>query len=239
MAPASHSVRGGFRKGTVAHLSVWEKTVPQLLPWWQTLQFFFVCHWCLSSCYPGAEAQREWVWVSLCVGFLRGTAWDSRNFFHGLNPCWFLQPEVMGTYLPGTGALAGGGGGGWCWAGSSCSWDIPPKFLSTTCGWETSPLHVCAPPTSLDGCGFFNSVVVKLQFNSISDGSEWWLVCISVVILMRLYEEVSRVSLLYSVFYMAVDLSYIELLSIKWLLPHLFNRKYVLVGSVQQMSPVW
>ena len=25
---------------------------------------------------------------------------------------------------------------------------------------------------SLDGCGFFNSVVVRLPFNSISDGSE-------------------------------------------------------------------
>ena len=154
-------------------------------------------------------------------------------------PAGFCSQKLWGLTFLALEPWLGVGGGGWCWAGSSCSWDIPPKFLSTTCGWETSPLHVCAPPTSLDGCGFFNSVVVKLQFNSISDGSEWWLVCISVVILMRLYEEVSRVSLLYSVFYMAVDLSYIELLSIKWLLPHLFNRKYVLVGSVQQMSPVW
>ena len=35
-----------------------------------------------------------------------------------------------------------------------------------------SPFLVSAPSTSLDGCGFFNFVVVRLSFNSISDGSE-------------------------------------------------------------------
>ena len=39
------------------------------------------------------------------VGSLRGTAWDSRNFFHQLNLHWFLQPEVMETYHSGTGTL--------------------------------------------------------------------------------------------------------------------------------------
>ena len=47
----------------------------------------------------------EWVWVSLCVGSLRGVAWDSRNFFHQLYPRWFLQPKVMGSYLPDAGTL--------------------------------------------------------------------------------------------------------------------------------------
>ena len=32
---------------------------------------------------------------------LRVTAWDSRSFFHQLNPCLFLHPEVVRTYLPG------------------------------------------------------------------------------------------------------------------------------------------
>ena len=40
------------------------------------------------------------------------------------------------------------------------------------------------PPTSLDRCSFFNSVVVRLPFNSISDSSEWWLFYNLVVILM-------------------------------------------------------
>ena len=44
---------------------------------------------------------------SVCVGggSLRGTAWDCRSFFHLLNPCWFLHPEIIGAYLPGTGTL--------------------------------------------------------------------------------------------------------------------------------------
>ena len=54
---------------------------------------------------------------------------------------------------------------------------------------------MCAPSTSLDGCGFFNSIVVRLPFNSISDGSECWLFYILVVILIWLCEEVSRVYL--------------------------------------------
>ena len=55
------SVGGGLRKRTMAsaHLSVWEKAVPQFLPLCQTLQFLPVHHWCLSSCYPSAGAQRE------------------------------------------------------------------------------------------------------------------------------------------------------------------------------------
>ena len=33
-------------------------------------------------------------------------------------------------------------------------------------------LSTSAPPNGVDGSGFFNSVVVRLPFNSISDGSE-------------------------------------------------------------------
>ena len=90
---------------------------------------------------------------------------------------------------PGLGAL--------CGIGTPCSWDIPPEFLSTTCGYGTRPFHISTPPTSLDGCGFFNSVVVRLSFSSIYDGSEWWLLYISFVILMWLCKEVSCVYLCY------------------------------------------
>ena len=56
----------GLRKGTMAsaHICACEK----LPPWCQTLQFLSVYHWCLSSYYPDTGAQREWVWVSPCVG---------------------------------------------------------------------------------------------------------------------------------------------------------------------------
>ena len=133
-----------------------------------TLQFLPVCHWCLSSYYPGAGVQRELVWVSPCVGFLKGTAWDSRGFFHQLNPCWLLQPEFVGTYLPDTGTLDLGA---WCGARTPCSCDILPEF--TACGCGTSPFCVSALPTCLDGCGFFNSIVARLSFSLNYDGSEW------------------------------------------------------------------
>ena len=83
----------------------WEKAVPHLPPWFQTLQFLPICHRGFSSYYPGSGAKRECVWVSPYVGSLRGTPWNSRSFFHQLNPHWFLQPEVMGIYLPSTGTL--------------------------------------------------------------------------------------------------------------------------------------
>ena len=54
----------------------------------------------------------------------------------------------------------------------------PPEFLTTTCGWGASPFRICAPPTGLDGYGFFNSVVVRLPFNSISDSSQFWVMVI-------------------------------------------------------------
>ena len=41
------------------------------------------------------------------------------------------------------------------------------NFYPRGCG--ASPFIVCTPPTTLDGCGFFNSIVVRLPFNSISD----------------------------------------------------------------------
>ena len=90
-------------------------------------------------------------------------------FFHQLDPHWFLQPEIMGTYLPGTGIL---GYGAWCWVGTPRTRDIPPEFSLTTCECGTSLFHISTSPTVLDGCGFFNPVVVGRPFISISDSSE-------------------------------------------------------------------
>ena len=91
------SVGGQLRKGQCCLrencppvLSLMPDTsVPPCLP----LMPFKLLPWCWSS---------EGVSVSSCVGSLRGIALDSRSFFHRLNPCWFLQSEVMETYLPGT-----------------------------------------------------------------------------------------------------------------------------------------
>ena len=94
------------------------------------------------------------------------------------------------------------------------SWHWNPELGALVWGWDSlllrypsqifiyhiwmrdHPFHIFVPSTSLDGCGFFNSVVVRLPFNSISDGTEWWWFYILVVILMWLCKEVSHVCLL-------------------------------------------
>ena len=110
--------------------------------------------------------------------------------------CGFLKRNCLGfqKFLPLTQSLLGfaanSGGdlsswhwnpglGGLCGTGTAHLRDIPPKLLSTTRRCGTSPFCICTPPTSLDGCGFFNSVIVRLLFNSISDGSERWLLYFS------------------------------------------------------------
>ena len=126
-------------------------------------------------------------WVRVWV-LLRETAWGFSSFFHQLNPHWFLQPEVLGTYLPGPEP----------WPGVLVSgWDyLFPRYPSQTfichtwVRYHPPVFSVCAPPTSLDGCGL--TLVVRLPFNSISDSSEWWLFYTLVVVLM-LCEEASHV----------------------------------------------
>ena len=123
-----------------------------------------------------------------CVGSLRGTAWDSRSFFYQLNPHWFLQPEVVGLIFL---ALEP-----WAWGPAvELGHFIPESSIFIHhIGWGTNSFHICTPPTSLDGCGFFNSNGI-LPFNLISDCSEWWLVYILVLILTWLCKEASHVFL--------------------------------------------
>ena len=100
----------------------------------------------------------------------------------------------MGTYLPGTGTL---GWGAWCGAGTPHSREFfitPQNFYLPHMKWS-SPFHVCAPPTHLDGCGFFISIVVRLPCSSISDYPKLKLFYILVVIFMGLCKEVSHVCL--------------------------------------------
>ena len=143
------SVGGGFRKWTMASacLSVWEEAVPQVSSWCPTLQFLPVCHWCLSSCHPGAGVQMG---VSLSKSVCR---FFKRNYlglqkFLWLSPCWFLQPEVMGTYLPGTGIL---GWGTWCGRGTSSflsySFQI---FVHHTWVWDQPVLRLSLLPVCMD-----------------------------------------------------------------------------------------
>ena len=154
------------------------------LSWCKTLQFLPVYHWCLSSCYSSAGAQREWFWVSESIcGFFKRNCLGLQQFLLPIQSLLVFVARSCGTL--GCGA----------WYGSGTPPDIPPEFLSDTCGCGTCLCHICAPPTSLGGCGFFSLIVVILPFNLISDGSEWWLFYILVVNLMWLCEGASHVCL--------------------------------------------
>ena len=62
---------------------------PRLLLWCQLLQFLPPLMPLVPfKLLPHAGAEREWVQVNLCMGPLRGIAWDSRSF------C-FRQPQSL------------------------------------------------------------------------------------------------------------------------------------------------
>ena len=127
--------------------------------------FLLVCYWFPSSCFPGTRAQREWIWVSpkSIVGPFRGNTWESLSFFCCPSSHWFLESEVMGTYLPGTGTPDWVV---WCGTGIPCSRGVPPDFYPphVDVGPPVPCLHVSVPLTCLDECDFFNSLVVGLPY---------------------------------------------------------------------------
>ena len=108
-----------------------------------------VCHLCPSSCCLVLKP-RGWVCISpeTFVGPSGGVSRESCLFFCRPNPHWFLQPEVMGTYLPGTGTV---GWVVWCGAGIPCSPGIPPDFYPPHVNVGPSippPLHPLCPSCS-------------------------------------------------------------------------------------------
>ena len=145
---------------------------------------FKLLHWCWT------QRERVWAGETMC-GLFKGTAWGSSIFFHWHDPYWFCSQKLWElTFLalkPKLGGLV------WC-CESSLTLYPSQIFIHHMWVWDQSVL-VCAPPTSLDGCGFFNYVVVILPFNSISDGTEWRLFYILVVISEWLGEEASHVCL--------------------------------------------
>ena len=103
------------------------------------------------------------------------------NFFHCLNPHWFLQPEVTGTYLPGTGTL---GWVVWSGAGVPRSWGMPPIFypphidvgLPITVSASLCAIPCLSPhlstslpllPFKMNVASFFKSLVVRFPHSSI------------------------------------------------------------------------
>ena len=122
-------------------------------PCFQSLNPLSICDWHRSSCCPGCGSQGGW--VCTCTS----------SVFRCPNPHWIysqklwrliflaLVPCVEGTDV-GLGVLTP---------------EIStPIFICHT--WQNRLVLFCVsiPPTSLDGCGFFNSIIVRLPFNSSS-----------------------------------------------------------------------
>ena len=113
-----------------------------------------------------------WYWSLEGVSLCKSMCGDRPSKRRGLRvpqfllppqPPWFLQPEVMDTYLPGTGTL---GWVVWCGSGITCSRDISLFYIQYMWAWDhqfvSSCLHPSIPLTQLDDCDFFNSCVVRL-----------------------------------------------------------------------------
>ena len=165
---------------------VWSgmKLSPRHSPWCQTFQFLLICHWCPSSCCPGAGDLREWVCVrpKTIVGPLKGGTWESCSFFCHPPPLVFITRSY--------GDLSS-----WHWNPGLCGlmwgWDspllrYPSGFLSTRhgCGTAHSPpprLHASAPTTCLEKYDC-NSLLLDFHPARFSDNSGWWLFCNVIVI---------------------------------------------------------
>ena len=121
-------------------------------PWCQTLQAL-VYHWCPSSCHSGAAESVGGFPRRNCLGLQRPPPpTQSPLVFTAIHcgdlPSWHWNPELGSL---GLGLLAP---------------EISlPNCYPCWCG--ASLFHVWAPPISLDGCGFFSSLVVKtsIQLN--------------------------------------------------------------------------
>ena len=124
---------------------------------------------------------------------------DSESFFCYLNPHRFFQSEVLRLYFP---ALEP-------WVAQSVSfpscsswficqhrmWDHPVLQL-LPCHTSSLPqLLISSPPTGLNECFFFNSLVVRLPYSSIS--WQFWLFFVFkfVVVLLLVIREAKYIYL--------------------------------------------
>ena len=96
--------------------------------------------------------------------FFKKKCFGLQNFLPPTQCPVVLQPEVWGTYVPGTGNLGWGPAVGLGLLTPAISL---PKFYPSYMG--VGPAHSMSPtpPTSLDGCDSFNSIVVRIPFNLI------------------------------------------------------------------------
>ena len=101
---------------------------------------------------------------------------EAGSFSHHLNPHRFFQSEVLRFYFPSLEPWVA-----WSVLLPSCSswficmqmWDHPVYQPPPCCASSPPQLPVFVPPTSLNECFFFNSLVVRFPYSSIL--CQFWL----------------------------------------------------------------
>ena len=100
-------------------------------------------HWCLSSCYPGAGAQRKWVWVTESVcGLLKRDCLRLQKFLPLTQSLLVFASRSSGDlsswhWNPGMGGLV------WGWDSSLPRYQ-PGIFIQHMWMWGQPILHLCA-----------------------------------------------------------------------------------------------
>ena len=159
-------VRGGLIKGTVssASTSIWEKAVPPALALMlgnSVSPSVFLVPFRLLPQHWNSEGVS--LSKSVCRPFKKNCLGCQKpSLSLSLNPCWFLQPELMGTSLPGTGTLV--------WGPCVELGPLAPDFYLPCVGVDLA--CYCPYLSYQSRCGFFNSLVVGLPFSQILGGSE-------------------------------------------------------------------
>ena len=105
---------------------------------------------------------------SMC-GLFKRNCLGLKSFFHRLHPGWFLQPEVMGFICLALEPYAGQPGVGLGLLATKIS--LPNFYPSHMDVGLAHSVSLSLLPVWIDMVSF-NSVIVRLPFNSISDNTE-------------------------------------------------------------------
>ena len=157
------AVLGGLGEGTVSPLGFW-----WFASTWPISSHFSPFLWMTGTLPAAAPVVNPRVggFVYILWPCWPFKQWKASSFSHCSNLHWFLQSEVMGIYLPSAGTL---GCVAWGWGHSLWRYPFHPFchcHLSTSYCLSAC-LRDSTPPTCLDECVFFKSLVVRLSYSSI------------------------------------------------------------------------
>ena len=132
-----------------------------------------------------------------CAPPMESPVIETGSFSCHCNPHRFLQPEILRLYFPTLEPWAT-----WSVLLPSCSswlirmqiWDCPVHQPPPCCISSLPGLSISTPPTSLDECFFFNSLVVRLPYG-LTFWQLWLFLFFKLVVILLLVVQGSAVYL--------------------------------------------